>query len=78
MSEHDFELTFTLPEGLSSQALATLLENAGCHDVLVGGNLKGLAALHFSRQGACVGEAMRSAMHDVILVEPRARLLVSR
>lgn len=78
MKEHDFELRFRLPQGTNPEELADRLCHDGCRDALVGRARDDEVALQFCRPAACSGEAMRSALQDVIRVEPRARLLVSR
>ena len=78
MKEHDFELRFRLPRGVNPEDLAERLCDDGCRDALVGRAHDDEIALQFCRAAACSGEAMRSALQDVIRVEPKAMLLVSR
>ena len=74
------EYTFTLKYQLSEQddnfeALVERLSEAGCDDALVGIGQPGRLAMEFTREADSAEAAVRSALADIKLAIPTAKLV---
>jgi hypothetical protein len=76
MREYGFTLRFALPwAGLASHELVERLGDAGCDDALIGVGHAGRIALDFVRSAESAREAVLSAIRDVRIAVPEARLI---
>ena len=74
--EYIFTLKYQLPDhDCDPDALVERLGAAGCEDALVGTGQSGRLALEFSREADSAEEAFRSALADVRIAVPTARLI---
>ena len=78
MTEHNFELHFSLPEALDQpdEYLDALYES-GCDDAVIGLGQRGFIALDFCRTAGSAESAIRSAVKDVKRAIPGARLITA-
>ncbi len=79
MTEYEFTLTFTLPDGQDdpAQHLDALFE-AGCDDAIVGTGTSGTISLEFNRDANSATNAVESAIHAVISAIPGASLVEAK
>jgi len=75
MSEYEFTLKFAIPSGLDRETLEARLFEAGCDDTLLGTAQPGRMALRFARAAASAQQAVDSALRDVRVGVPQARLV---
>lgn len=76
MNDYDFILKFALPGNEADAAdFVGRLEAAGCDDALVGIGKRGRIALEFTRAAHSAEGAMWSAVRDVLVAIPGARLV---
>lgn len=75
MSEYEFTLKFAVPHGLDRETLEVRLFEAGCDDALLGTGQPGRMALRFDRAATSARGAVESALRDVRLAVPQARLV---
>jgi len=67
MKMYEFSLNFELPEADADPVqLLDALYETGCGDAKAGVGKPGRLALQFSREGASAGEALRSAIQNVL------------
>ena len=79
MTEYEFTLTFTLPDGQDepTQYLDALFE-AGCDDAIVGTGIPGTISLKFNRDADSASKAVGSAIQDVMRAIPGASLVEAK
>lgn len=75
MNEHEFTLTFRLPDGNDDyECYLDALYESGCSDALVGG-CEGSILFDFIREAADIDDARNSAIRDVMIAIPGAILI---
>ena len=76
MKTYEFELKFSLPKNVMDPGVyVERLGKAGCTDALVGIGKTGRIAFHFSRGANNAFEAVLSAIRDIKMVIPEAKLI---
>lgn len=76
MVRFKFTVSFKLhADELSFQVIVERLDAAGCIDALVGIGPEGKVVMEFTRQSSSRGEAIRSAVVDVLAAIPTAVLI---
>lgn len=73
--DYDFTLKFSVPPNLAQDQIESALFQAGCDDAIIGLGQKGRLALNFTREASSAEQAMLSAIQDVQLAVPAARLV---
>lgn len=73
--EHQFTLIYQVAEDEDPAVLVERLADAGIDDALVGTGQPGRLAMAFCREAATASLAVRSALEDVDVALPGARLL---
>ncbi|TGN40373.1 helix-turn-helix transcriptional regulator [Marinobacter confluentis] len=74
-SDFDFTLTFAVPELIDSETLEARLFEAGCDDAIIGLGQKGRLALNLSREAESAEAALMTALRDVKMAVPEAKLV---
>jgi hypothetical protein len=76
MAQYDFTLKFALPQqDLDPEGFVEQLFADGCDDALIGIGQHGRLALDFTREASSAGEAVLSALTDVLRIIPGASLI---
>ncbi|MDP2714570.1 hypothetical protein [Rheinheimera sp.] len=75
MKLYEFTLRFTLPDAnQNAENSIAALAQAGCDDALIGIGQPGRIALQFSRKANTAFAAITSAIKDIKIAIPRAKI----